>query len=179
VLANHSNHPGKHVLACPISPEFARSRIDHSTVPYARTGVVLGSDEHLDKHRNQAGPTGPVPLHSDQRSVSTRKGSLRDAASLRVLPRLWRPLTCRRSRDGPNHKLSASDSLSCAIRARTIGDLRSQAVIGRMTTSRSSWDYSRGCWYSSCSRGPARLRVRVSPPEPSMPGQMWRLPPSE
>jgi len=25
--------------------------------------------------------------------------------------------------------------------------------------------YSSGCWYSPCSRGPARLRVRVSPPE--------------
>jgi len=28
--------------------------------------------------------------------------------------------------------------------------------------------YSSGCWYSPCSRGPARLRVRVSPPELSI-----------
>ena len=53
--------------------------------------------------------------------------------------------------------------MSSAIRARSIGHWGQRAVIGATTTSTSSGTYSRGCWYSSCSRAPARLRVRVSP----------------
>ena len=60
-----------------------------------------------------------------------RQGSLRDSAALRVLARLTAPLDFSASiNGGQKTKLSANDSVSCAIRARVNGKQGSPAVIG-------------------------------------------------